>query len=36
MNKETFGQHISNHKYWLNGNEVQDVIDVSRKWIELD
>ena len=31
-----FGQVISNHKYWLNNNEVQDVIDVSEKGSELD
>lgn len=31
-----FGQVITNHKYWPNNNEVQDVIDVSGKGIELD
>lgn len=31
-----FGQVITNHKYWLNNNEVQNVIDVSGKGIELD
>ena len=30
------GQVINKHKYCLNNNEVQDVIDVSGKGIELD
>lgn len=31
-----FGQIITKQQYWLNNNEVQDVIDVSGKAIELD
>ena len=31
-----FGQIITKQQYWLNNNEVQDVIDVSGKGNELD